>query len=175
MVRREIQPDANRRTKSLNGLELERAHFDREQVQVAIFERDFAKRLSDVAAGDRALPAGIEHLRQQFGSGRLAVGAGDRDDGHVDGTPAQFQLAHNLDLPRGKILGQGRVRIDARAQDDEIIISRIPFGLRAAIHRDAARAQIFDRRFQQRFFPRAVEDGYLGAFAAQQQGRRCSA
>ncbi len=45
--------------------------------------------------------------------------------GHVHGAPTQLQLAHRLDVSRGKILRQRRDRIDARTQHDKIIRSRI--------------------------------------------------
>ena len=145
MVGREIQPDADRRDESLNGLELKRAHFDGQDVEIAIFARDFAKRLADVAAGDRALAARIQHLREQFGRGRLAVRAGDRDNRHVDGTPAQFQLAHDLDLRARKIRGQRRDR--DRCPGSGRRNRRSPHPCSACgpqIDCHAARAQIFD-------------------------------
>jgi hypothetical protein len=59
MVGSEIEPDADRRSKRPDGFELEGTDFHGEDIEIAIFERDFAKRFADVAAGDRALAARI--------------------------------------------------------------------------------------------------------------------
>ena len=80
MIGGKIQPDADRRPERADRFELKRAHFDGEHVEVTLFARDFAERLADVAAGDRALAAGVQHLREQLRRGRLAVRAGDGDD-----------------------------------------------------------------------------------------------
>ena len=90
MVRRKIEPDADRWAKGLDCLELKRADLDRENVKIAILERDFAKRFADIAAGNCALAARVQHLREQFCRRRFAVRPRDRDDRRVDTTPAQL-------------------------------------------------------------------------------------
>ena len=82
MVGREIQPDTDRRTESGDRLELKRTDFHRQDIEIASFARDFRERFADVAAGDRALAARVQHLREQLGRCRLAIRAGDRDHRH---------------------------------------------------------------------------------------------
>ena len=168
MVRREIQPDADRWTESADRLELERADFDSEHVEIEVFERDFAERFADVAAGDGALAARVQHLREQFGRGRLAVRPGDGDDWRVDRAPAQFQFADRLDISRRKICRKGRRGINARTQNDKIERRRIVFRDRASPNRYSAAAEILDGRFKQPAFLSAVEDGHCRAFAPKQ-------
>ena len=95
--------------------------------------------------------------------------------GHVHGAPTQLELTHRLDISRRKIRRQRRDRIDTRTQDNKIIGRGILFGRGTATHLHSTRAQILDRRFQQRFFLGAVENRDIGALASKQERRGRSA
>src|ERR1700747_3446980 len=103
MVRREIQPKRDRRAKCADRLQLERADLDREHVVFNFLARDFGEWFTDIAAGNRLLPALVEHLGQHLGICRLAVGPGNRNDWRFAGTPAKFELADDLGIARPKI------------------------------------------------------------------------
>jgi hypothetical protein len=114
VVRSEVQPEANQRTKSADPFELKRTHFDGEHVERLLFSRDFGERFANVAASDRSLPAGIQHLSQQFSRRGFAVRARDGDDRHLPGAPTQLEFTDGFNFARGKISRQRRSRIDAR-------------------------------------------------------------
>ena len=86
--------------KGLDRLQLKRTNFNGEDIVFGFFARDFRKRFANVAAGDRFLSAIVQHLRKHFRRGRLAVGAGNRDDRRYTGTPAELELADDVDLVR---------------------------------------------------------------------------
>ena len=169
MVGSEVEPDADRRSKRPDGFELKRTYFNGEDIEIAIFERDFTERFADVAASDRALATGVQHLRKQLGGGRFSVRAGDGDDRQAYRTPAELEFAQRLDFSRREIRRQRRERIDARTQDDKIVIRRILVRVATGTDSNAARAQVFDRRFQERLFLGAVEHAHIGAFAAEEK------
>ena len=115
VVRSEIEPQAYRRTKCADRFQLERAHFNRQHVQRLLFARDLRKWLADVAASDRSLTAGIQHLSEEFGRRGFAVRACHGDHWHFAEAPTQLELADRFNSARGKIARQRRNRIDARA------------------------------------------------------------
>ena len=84
--------------KGLDRLQLKGTDFNGEDIVFVFFARDFRKRFANVAARDRFLSAIVQHLRKHFRRGRLAVGAGNRDDRRFAGTPAEFELADDVDL-----------------------------------------------------------------------------
>src|SRR4029077_10669363 len=92
VVGSEVEPEAYRRTKFADCFQLERAHFNRQHVQRLLFTRDLRKWLSDIAAGDRSLTAGIQHLRQQFCRRGFSVCACHRNDWDFTGAPTQLEL-----------------------------------------------------------------------------------
>jgi len=59
-------------------------------------------------------------------------------------TPAELELADDLDLSGRKILGQRRSRIDSRTRDDEIVFAGILIGRLPANHANVVHAQIVD-------------------------------
>src|SRR4029078_687918 len=59
MIGREVQPHRNLRAKSLDRFELERAYFDRQNIELRLIADDFAQGFPNVAAGDGALTARI--------------------------------------------------------------------------------------------------------------------
>ena len=75
-------------------------------------------------------------------------------------------------LREEKFARQRRVRIDARTQDDEIVIARILVRFRPANHANALRAQIVDGGLEQILFLGAVEHGDVRAFRFEQEARR---
>src|SRR5947207_528797 len=67
MVGSEVEPETDRWAKRADCFQLKRAHFNREHVEQLLFTGNFGERFADVATSDCSLPAGIQHLRQQFG------------------------------------------------------------------------------------------------------------
>ena len=80
MVGREVEPDADLGMKIADRFELKRTDLHRQHGKVFILARRFDERFADVPAGDGALAAGVQHLRDQFRRRRLAVCPGDADD-----------------------------------------------------------------------------------------------
>src|SRR6267378_5720858 len=108
MIRREIEPNRDRRSKTLNRLQLERADLNREHVKLRLIAHYLGERLSDVAAGNGSLSASVQHLRNQFCRRRFAVGTGDRDDGALAKLPAELELADHFGFLRREILRETR-------------------------------------------------------------------
>ena len=101
MVGREVEPDANLGMKIADRFELKRTDFHGQHSEVFVLAGRFDERFADVAAGDGALAAGVQHLRDQFRRRRLAVCPGDADDRHATKLPAELQFADDGNvLPR---------------------------------------------------------------------------
>ena len=172
VVGSEVQPDADRRPECPDGFELERAHFNCQHIERLFFQRDFTKRLADVAAGDRALAAGIQHLRQQLCRGRFSVRAGNRDDRDVHRSANPTRVHRSFQFRARKNCRQRRNRIDARTQDHKIVQETNPGPPRNRNDTHAVCPQIIDRRFQQIIFVGAVEHGDLGALLTRAEAPR---
>src|SRR5438105_8013099 len=113
MIRREVEPNRDRGSKTLNRLQLERADLNREHIKLRLIAHDLGKGLPDIAAGNCSLPACIQHLRDQLCSRRFAVSSGDRDDRTLAKLPAELELADHFGLLRREILRETGVGIDA--------------------------------------------------------------
>src|SRR5207244_2639513 len=121
MIGREIQPERDRWSKRLDSFQLERTDFNGEHVVFDFLACDLGKRFTNVAAGNCLLSAIVQHLSKHFRRGRFAVGSGNCDDGRFARTPAELELADDLDLSGREILCQHRSRI---ASDRYLIFSR---------------------------------------------------
>src|SRR5204862_3914955 len=66
MVRCEVKPETNGWMKGANRFQLERAHLYRKHVEWLLLARNFGQRFPNISAGNRSLPASIQHLREQF-------------------------------------------------------------------------------------------------------------
>src|SRR5205807_2537936 len=64
-------------SEKLNRLQLKRADFEREEVEVFGLIGDGAQRQADIARGNRSALGVLEHPFHQFRCGCLAVGAGN--------------------------------------------------------------------------------------------------
>ena len=170
MIGCEIQPERNRWSKRLGRFQLERTHFNGEHVVFDFLACDLGKRFTNVAAGNCLLSAIVQHLSKHFRRGRFAVGSGNCDDGRFARTPAELELADDLDLSGREILCQGRSRIDSGTRDDEIVFARILIGCWSANDANILRAQIVDRGFEQLVLIGAVQDGDVGAFGFEKKG-----
>ena len=80
MIGSEVEPETYRWPESLDRLQLERTHFYREHIELLFFPRHFRERLTNVSAGNCPLAARVQHLREQFRRGGLAVRSGNCDD-----------------------------------------------------------------------------------------------
>ena len=103
MIGREVEPDADLGMEIADRFELKRAHFHGQHREVFILARRFDERFADVAAGNGALAAGVQHLRDQFRRRRLAVRPGDADDRDAAELPAELELADHRDVFARKI------------------------------------------------------------------------
>ena len=168
MVGREVQPHRNLRAKSLDRFELERADFGRQNIELRLMAHDFAQGFANVAAGNGALTARVQHLRDQLRCRGLAIGAGDGDERQFAKLPAQLELADHFNLSRRKILREWGIGIDSRAQDRQVARIAICFRGRTADYMHTMVSQIFDRRFRQLIFRRAVEHADVRIMRAQQ-------
>src|SRR6266404_9010044 len=100
MIRREVEPNRDRGSKTLNRLQLERADLNREHIKLRLVAYDLSEGLSNIAAGNCSLPACVQHLRDQLRRRRFAVSSGDRNDRTLAKLPAQFEFADHFGLLR---------------------------------------------------------------------------
>src|SRR5205814_6506107 len=144
MIGREVQPHRNLRVKSLDRFELERADFDRQNIELQLMTHNFAQRFANVAAGNGALTARIQHLRDQLRCRGLAIGAGDGDERQFAKLPAQLELADYFNLSQRKILREWGIGIDSRAEDRQVARVAVCFRSRTADYMHTMVSQIFD-------------------------------
>src|SRR5205823_10689524 len=104
MIVLDVQPHNKLRAKRLYSFELERADFGRKNIELRLMAHDFAQGFANVAAGNGALTARVQHLRDQLRCRGLAIGAGDGDERQFAKLPAQLELADHFNLSRRKIL-----------------------------------------------------------------------
>src|SRR5438105_9687790 len=115
MIGREIEPNRDRGSKTLNRLQLEGADLNREHIKLRLVAHDLSQGLSNIAAGDCSLAACIQHLRDQLCSRRFAVSSSDGDDRAFAKLPPELKFTDHFDVLRREILGEAGIGIDAGA------------------------------------------------------------
>src|SRR5436305_14731293 len=121
MIRCEIEPNRDRRSKTLNRLQLEGTDLNREHIKLRLIAHDPSEGLSNIAAGNCSLAACVQHLRDQFCGRRFAVSSSDRDDRPLAKSPAEFEFTDHFGFLRREILREAGVGIDAGAYKYEIV------------------------------------------------------
>ena len=96
MIGREIEPNRNGRSKTLNRLQLERADLNCEDVKLRLIAHNLGEGLSDIPAGNGSLAASVQHLCDQFCGRRFAVGTSDGDDGALAKLPAELEFTDHF-------------------------------------------------------------------------------
>src|SRR5438270_7897641 len=115
MIGREIEPNRNRGSKTLDRLQLEGADLNRQHIKVRLIADDLSEGLSNIAAGNGSLAARVQHLRDQFCGRRFTVSSGNRDDRALAKLPAKLEFTDHFGVLGREILREAGVGIDAGA------------------------------------------------------------
>ena len=110
---------------------------------------------------------GVEHRLDELRCRRLAVGAGNSHDGLSADTVREFEFADEFDVLPSEILDQRHDRVDAGAEDSEIVDGGVRFRRWAGEKGDSKRGEAFDF-WRECLGDSAVEDRHAGVEGAQE-------
>ena len=174
VVGAEIQPDRNLRMECPDRLELEGAHFKNHHIQLVAGAHCRRERQADISARHRAHPAGFQHVGGQFCCRRLSVGSGDGDGRARAFFGGKLKLSQNGNIFCGDVPHQRDRRIDARAENSEVVDRGV--GVRLGPEQDANSAGFEGGGLGVKFLPApAVAHRHVRALLQQKQGRGLAA
>ena len=92
-----------------------------DHVQRPVLADDFAVRLADVASGLRARAGTRQHGGDEFGRGRLAVGAGDTNNRRGRTLVGQLNFRDDRHAAPEEVLHQHAFRVDPRTEHGQVV------------------------------------------------------
>ena len=142
VVGRKVQEHGDPGMKRLDPFELEAARLD-DVNRLGGRGLDLrAQCVADVAADQDLVAAGLEHAAGQRRGGRLALGAGDRDDPSGQPARCQLELANDLGAAAARRFDDRLIPRHAGAQHDQVRCRKRLRRVSADLERNARRFQI---------------------------------